>query len=110
MLQQKHPNDFVLSTGETHTVKEFINEVFAYLKMDIYWKKEKQYEDAFLKSNNQKVVKVNPKYFRPSEVNYLIGDYSKAKKHLKWYPKVKFKQLVKIMTDHDLKILKENII
>lgn len=108
MLQQKKPDDFVLSTGETHSVKEFINEVFSYLKMEIYWKKQNKYEHAFLKSNNQKVVKVNPIYFRPSEIDYLIGDYTKAKKQLKWSPKIKFKQLVKIMADNDLKLLKNN--
>jgi len=87
MLQQDKPDDYVVATGETHSVKEFVTEVFSYLDMD--W---------------QKYVEIDQRYFRPSEVDYLQGDASKAKKVLKWEPKVTFKKLVKIMTDADMKI------
>ena len=87
MLQQDKPDDYVVATGETHSVKEFVTEVFSYL--DIDW---------------QQHVEIDQRYFRPSEVDYLQGDASKAKKVLKWEPKVTFKDLSKIMTDADMKI------
>ncbi len=87
MLQQDKPDDYVVATGQSHTVKEFVEEVFSYLDLD--W---------------QKYVEIDPKYFRPSEVDLLQGDASKAKKVLKWQPKVTFKELAKIMADADMKI------
>jgi GDPmannose 4,6-dehydratase len=87
MLQQDKPDDYVVATGESHSVKEFVDEVFSYLELD--W---------------QKYVEIDQRYFRPSEVDYLQGDASKAKKVLKWEPKVTFKELARIMTDADMKI------
>ena len=87
MLQQDKPDDYVVATGQNHTVREFVEEVFSYLDLD--W---------------QKYVEIDPKYFRPSEVDLLQGDASKAKKVLKWQSKVTFKELAKIMTDADMKI------
>ncbi len=87
MLQQDKPDDYVVATGESHSVREFVVEVFGHL--DLNW---------------QKYVEVDPRYFRPSEVDYLQGDASKAKKVLKWEPKVTFKELARIMTDADMKI------
>jgi len=87
MLQQDKPDDYVVATGESHSVKEFVDEVFSYLDLD--W---------------QKYVEIDQRYFRPSEVDYLQGDASKAKKVLKWEPKVTFKELARIMTDADMKI------
>jgi GDPmannose 4,6-dehydratase len=84
MLQHKKPEDYVIATGETHSVKEFLEESFKYAGLD--WKKH---------------VKIDPKYFRPAEVDLLIGDASKARRELKWKPKVTFKELVKIMVDAD---------
>jgi GDPmannose 4,6-dehydratase len=89
MLQQSTPDDFVIATGETHSVREFLDEVFGYLNLD--WK---QY------------VQVDPKYFRPAEVDLLLGDASKARRALKWEPKVTFKGLAKMMTDADWKTAK----
>lgn len=86
MLQQDKPDDFVVATGETHSVREFVEEVFGYLDLD--WRK---------------YVEIDPRYFRPSEVDYLEGDASKAKKILKWKPKVDFKGLARMMTDADMK-------
>lgn len=89
MLQQEKPDDYVVATGETHSVAEFLDEVFGSLELD--WKK---------------YVQVDPKYFRPAEVDLLLGDASKARKVLKWTPKVTFKALAKMMTEHDLKLAK----
>jgi len=87
MLQQEKPDDYVVATGESHSVKEFVAEVFSYLDLD--WRK---------------YVEIDPRYFRPSEVDYLKGDASKAKKVLKWKAKVTFKELARMMTDADMKI------
>lgn len=88
MLQQDKPDDYVIATGQTHSVKEFIEETFSYLDLD--WKK---------------YVKIDLNFIRPAEVNSLIGDYIKAKKKLKWKPEVSFKELVKMMADHDMALL-----
>jgi len=90
MLQHDNPDDYVIATGESHSVKEFVDEVFSYLDLD--W---------------QKYVEIDPRYFRPSEVDFLQGDASKAKKVLGWEPKVTFKELARIMTDADMKIAKD---
>jgi GDPmannose 4,6-dehydratase len=89
MLQQEKPEDFVIATGETHTVREFLGEVFGHLNLD--W---------------NKYVEVDPRYFRPAEVDFLLGDSTKARKALKWEPKVTFKGLAKMMTDTDWKLAK----
>lgn len=90
MLQQDKPDDFVIATGETHSVKEFLEEAFACADMD--W---------------QEHVEIDPQYFRPTEVELLQGDASKAKEKLGWEPKVTFKELVRIMVDADMKELGE---
>jgi len=88
MLQQKNPEDFVIGTGETHSVQEFINEAFAYASLDI-----------------KKHLEIDARYMRPTEVDLLISDPSKAKKVLNWEPKIKFKDLVKIMIDSDMRAI-----
>lgn len=85
MLQQSKPDDYVIATGETHSIREFLDEVFNYLNID--W---------------HRYVVISSKYFRPAEVNLLLGDASKAKRVLGWEPKVKFKELVRIMVDAEL--------
>jgi len=87
MLQQDKPDDYIIATGENHSVREFLDEVFSYLDLDWH-----QY------------VETDQRYFRPTEVDLLLGDPAKAKKLLGWEPKVGFKQLVKIMTDADMKL------
>tara|TARA_Y100000768_G_C23956259_1_gene672964 strand:- start:422 stop:1456 length:1035 start_codon:yes stop_codon:yes gene_type:complete len=103
ILQQKEPDDFVLATGETHTVREFIEESFDCVGISIEWSGDGQNELGINKKNKEVLVKTDPKYFRPTEVDILIGDASKAKNILGWEPKVKFKDLVKIMIEDDLK-------
>jgi len=87
MLQQDRPDDFVIATGETHSVREFLDETFGYLDLDWH-----QY------------VEIDPRYFRPTEVDLLLGDASKAKRVLDWKPKVGFRELAKMMIDTDLRI------
>jgi len=92
MLQQEKPEDYVIATGESHSVKEFLEEAFSYLGLD--WKD---------------YVEVDPRYFRPTEVEYLLGDPSKARTKLGWKPKVGFKNLVHMMIDNDMAELKKEM-
>ena len=101
MLQADKPNDYVLATGEAHTVREFVEESFGVLGEEIEWKGKGENEKGILKSTGNVVVEVNPHHFRPTEVEYLLGDPTKAKKELGWIPKVTFKELVKIMVNAD---------
>jgi GDPmannose 4,6-dehydratase len=106
ILQADQPDDFVLATNETHTVKEFIEESFHYFNEEIEWKGIGINEKGILRSTGKVVVAIDPSYFRPTEVDLLIGDYSKAKESLGWKPKTKFKDLVKIMVHADFESLK----
>ena len=90
MLQQDSPDDYVIATGETHTVREFLEEVFNHAGLDI---------DTY--------VEIDERLFRPHEVPLLLGDYSKAKSKLQWEPKVKFAELARMMYDEDLKNIKD---
>jgi GDPmannose 4,6-dehydratase len=92
MMQHPAADDYVVATGETHSVKEFVEQAFDHAKLD--WKKH---------------VDIDKRYYRPSEVNLLLGDYSKAKKTLGWEPKVKFRELVKIMVDADIEYFKKKL-
>lgn len=104
MLQQDEPGDFVLSTGEAHSNREFVEEACKYIGVDIEWRGEGIDEIGVdKKSGNAIVVQVDPKYFRPSEVDLLLGDPTKAKEILGWEAKTKFKDLVKLMMEYDIK-------
>ncbi len=102
-LQSKKPNDFVLATGKTHSVRNFINEALKYFQIEAYWQGKKENEKLRLKKNNKVIIKINKKFYRPNEVELLLGDPRKTFKNLKWKPQVNFKQLVKIMSLSDLK-------
>jgi GDPmannose 4,6-dehydratase len=102
MLQQKEPDDFVIATGETHTIREFVEEAFKVAGIDIKWKGKGLEEVGVDEKTGNVLVKVDPEYFRPNEVSYLKGDASKAHKTLKWKPKTTFKELVRIMVEHDM--------
>jgi len=106
MLQQQQPEDFVIATGKQHSVRDFINEVAKNLDMNILWKGKNLEEVGFY--NGKDIIKVDPRYFRPTEVEALLGDASKAKVKLNWVPRISFEQLVKEMTDEDLKLAKNN--
>jgi len=101
MLQQKEPDDYIIATGETHSVREFAEETAKYLGFDLVWKGKGLKEKGIDKKTGKTVIEIDPRYFRPAEVDILQGDYSKAKKKLGWKPKVKFKELVKIMAKAD---------
>jgi GDPmannose 4,6-dehydratase len=92
MLQHDTPDDYVIATGETHSVREFLDETFSVLELD--W---------------QKYVEIDQRYFRPSEVDLLLGDASKARRVLNWQPRVSFKQLVRMMVEHDLAIAQDEL-
>jgi GDPmannose 4,6-dehydratase len=106
MLQQQHPEDFVIATGKQHSVRDFINEAAKNLDIDIIWKGKNLEEVGSY--NGKDIIKVDPRYFRPTEVETLLGDASKAKKKLNWFPKISFNQLVKEMVDVDLKLAKND--
>ena len=107
MLQVEKPDDYVMATGETHTVREFIEESFNVLGEEIIWEGEGIDEKGILKSSGQMVVNINSRHFRPTEVDLLIGAPTKAKTKLGWKPKVTFKELVKIMVTADYNKQKE---
>jgi GDPmannose 4,6-dehydratase len=97
MLQQDQPDDFVIATGVQYSVREFVEEASPYFGMKIVWEGEGLDEVGIDKNTGKTVIKVNPKYFRPAEVETLLGDASKAKEKLGWEPKTSFKQLVEEM-------------
>ncbi len=103
MLQQDTPDDYVVATNETHTVREFIEESFQVAGKSIVWKGKGVDEKGIDPVTGKVLVEINPKYFRPTEVELLIGNPAKAKEKLGWEPKVRFKELVKIMTEADLR-------
>lgn len=107
MLQQPEPEDFVLATGETHTVREFAAEAFAELDMELEWVGEGVNEKGILKKEGKVVVEVDPRYFRPTEVNLLVGNAAKAKEKLGWEAKTKFKELAHLMAKADYEKVKK---
>lgn len=105
MLQQDKPDDYVVATGEMHTVREFIERAFAKVERPIEWQGKGIDEIGIDTTTGKTVVHIDPRYFRPAEVDQLLGDPTKAKEKLGWEPEVKFEQLVDIMMDGDLRLL-----
>ncbi|MFC1784197.1 GDP-mannose 4,6-dehydratase [Candidatus Neomarinimicrobiota bacterium] len=101
MMQLEKPDDFVLATGETHTIREFADITFKELDMDLEWEGEGVNERGIEIKTGKTLVSVNPRYFRPTEVDMLIGDATKAQKTFGWKPKVKFEELAKLMAKAD---------
>jgi GDPmannose 4,6-dehydratase len=108
MLQQENPDDYILATGETHSVREFVELTAQLLDFNLAWEGEGLNEKGIDKKSGQVIVEIDPKYFRPAEVDFLIGDASKAKRILSWEPKTKFHELIKIMVEADLKTHQKN--
>ncbi|MBR6199723.1 MAG: GDP-mannose 4,6-dehydratase [Spirochaetales bacterium] len=106
ILQYKQPDDFVLATGETHSVREFVELAFKHLDIEIEWKGEGVDEKGYDKKTGKVLVEVDPRYFRPTEVDLLLGDPSKAKRELGWTPSTKFADLVKMMVLSDFEMIK----
>lgn len=103
ILQQDNPDDYVIATGEQHSVREFVELAFREVGIDIIWKGEGVYEKGINADNGKVIVEVDERYFRPTEVDALIGDPTKAKEKLGWSPKVTFKELVSEMVREDMK-------
>jgi GDPmannose 4,6-dehydratase len=103
MLQQPEPGDYVLATGESHSVREFIELAFGEVGRSIVWRGDGRGEIGFDKASGKDLVRIDPRYFRPTEVDELLGDASKAAKVLNWRPTVTFRQLVSEMVQSDLK-------
>ena len=103
MLQQKNPDDYVIATGKTHSVREFIDLSLKYLNFKYKWEGKGLNTKVIDLERKKTIVKINKSFFRPAEVDLLIGNPNKAKRNLKWKPKTELKELVKIMLDHDLK-------
>jgi GDPmannose 4,6-dehydratase len=102
MLQHAEPDDFVVATGETHSVREFAEKVFARLGMVLEWRGKGVHEKGIDAGTGNIVIEIDSKYFRPAEVDLLLGDPAKAKRLLDWQPRVSFDALVEMMTDADL--------
>ncbi|MHB8844105.1 MAG: GDP-mannose 4,6-dehydratase [Nitrospirota bacterium] len=104
MLQQTEPDDYVIATGETHSVREFAERAFSRLDMKLQWQGSGVHEKGIDVKTGKIVIEIDPKYFRPTEVDLLLGDPTKAKTKLCWEPKVTFEQLVNMMVDADLEL------
>lgn len=114
MLQQDEPDDYVIGTGESHSVREFVEGTFAYAGIEIEWKGRGREEKGVVRSLSSSaassssvsigevLIEIDPRYFRPTEVDFLLADIGKARKRLGWEPRIKFGELVKIMVDADL--------
>ena len=109
ILQADQPDDFVLATGETRSVREFVELAFAEVGRSIAWRGEGVEETGVDRKSGKAVVRIDPVYFRPTEVDLLIGDASKARQKLGWKPKTSFAQLVKEMVAQDLAIARREV-
>ena len=105
MLQQPSPDDYVAATGETHTVRDFIELAFAQAGHPILWKGTGVEEQGIDTITGKTIVRIDPRYFRPAEVERLLGDSSKARTKLGWQPQVKFTELVRLMVEGDFRLL-----
>jgi GDPmannose 4,6-dehydratase len=105
MLQQETPDDYVVATNEMHTVREFIEKSFGHVDIEIVWEGEGVKEVGKNKATGEVVIRMDERYYRPCEVEQLLGNPAKAKAQLGWEPQVKFAELVQIMTDGDLRLL-----
>ena len=111
MLQKENPEDYVIGTGESHKVREFVEKAFEYAGVEIEWRGKGIREKGLIKNlegrwneyfhKGDEIIKIDPRYFRPTETDFLLADISKARKKLGWQPKVNFEELIKIMVDYD---------
>ena len=103
MLQAEEPDDYILATGETHSIREFVEESAKSLGYEIEWRGQGIDEKGVDKRTGKTIIEIDSNYFRPTEVDLLIGDATKAKEKLGWEPKIRFKELVEMMVEHDLR-------
>jgi GDPmannose 4,6-dehydratase len=109
MLQQGEPDDYVVATGENHSIREFVEYAFKYAGFDIGWKGKGIEEKGVDQKTGQILIEVSREFFRPAEVDILLGDYAKAKEKLGWQPRTKFQDLVGIMVEADIKRIEKEI-
>ena len=110
MMQQKEPDDFIIASGENHSVREFLEEAFRLVGIPVRSNGLKSFDEQYMRTDTgDVVVRIDPRYFRPSEVDVLLGDASKAKRMLGWKPHVTFKMLMKEMIDSDMKELQKEL-
>jgi GDPmannose 4,6-dehydratase len=102
MLRQDKPDDYLLATGEPHSIREFAEEAFRAAGMEIVWRGSGVDEKGVNAKTGETLVEVSPEFYRPAEVDMLVGDPSKAMKHLGWQPKVKFHELARMMVENDM--------
>ena len=107
MLQQDQPDDYVIASGTTHTVREFCDRAFTRLGIDLKWQGSGEHEQGVERGTGRVLVGIDPRYFRPTEVELLLGDATKARDVLGWTPSTTFEQLVDLMTDHDLALARD---
>ena len=120
MLQQDNPDDYVIATGESHSVREFVNLAFSHAGIELEWQDSGLNEKGVIRSLSPNVrgsggelkagdtvIEIDPRYFRPTEVEFLLGDQTKARENLGWEPKVRFKELVSMMVDADMQNLEQ---
>lgn len=110
ILQQKEPDDYVIATGETFSVRDFVELAFSEVGIKINWQGQGLEEKGVDKNTGKVLVEIDPNYFRPTEVNLLLGDPAKAKNKLSWEPKVVFKELVKSMINADMKEVEKELL
>lgn len=108
IVQKEKPDDYVIATGESHSVKEFCEHAFGFAGFNIEWEGEGLNEKGIDKESGRTIIEVDSQYFRPTDVESLLGDISKAKKELNWEPKVKFKELVCMMVEHDIEYIQNS--
>jgi len=106
ILQKDKPQDYVIGTGETHAVREFVEKAFKVVGTSITWEGE-GIDEIGKNQNGEVVVKIDPRYFRPTEVEFLLSDPTKAKTELGWTPETSFDELVKEMVEKDIEFLKQ---
>jgi GDPmannose 4,6-dehydratase len=109
MLQQDKPDDYVIASGETHSVREFAEHAFRYAGFDIEWNGKDIEEKGIDKKTGKTLIEISPEFFRPAEVDILLGDYSKAKEKFGWQPKTRFEELIGIMVEADIKRIEQEI-
>ena len=103
MMQKKQPKDYVIATGKSHSVKQFVQEAFNYIGIKLIWKNKGINEIGLNKATNEILIKIDKGYYRPTDVHELRGDFSKARKELGWKPLISFDKLVRNMVDQDIK-------
>ena len=110
MLQQRKPDDFVIASGEQHSVREFVELAFKIISIKINWIGKGVNEKGVNEETGEILIEIDPKYYRPTEVDELLGDPSKAKNELGWNPKeTSFEKLVEIMVKHDIKLVESEL-